>query len=56
MDKLEGVEEPLTDLLVVLSEMDGYPDRDFRAQVLKALSECTRELYPDFCDETDEEN
>lgn len=41
MDKLEGVEEPLTDLLVVLSEMEGYPDRDLRAQVLKALSECS---------------
>lgn len=39
MDRPEGAEKPLTDLLGLLSGLEADPDRDLRTQILNALSE-----------------
>jgi len=44
IDKLNGVEKPLEDFLMLLSGSDGSSDRNIRTQVLKALSEYHEKL------------
>ncbi len=44
MDRLEGAEKPLIDLLALLSRMECDPDRDLRTQALKALSEYSEKM------------